>query len=79
MAKCKHCGKDGSHFCSKLQRHITEEADSGDFLLSMAVAMASDSALLGYAVGGDLVGAIVGDALSSDSSDGGDFGGGSFE
>lgn len=61
MAKCKHCGKEGPHFCSKLQRQITEDSDSSSFLTSMLVAAATYNALLGYAVGGDLVGALIGE------------------
>lgn len=50
----------------KLVRQATQE---GDFLTSMLVAQMSDSAILGTIVGGDPVGAIVGDMLNdSDSS-----------
>ena len=59
------------------------ENNSGDFLTSMMVAQATDSALLGTIVGGDPVGAMIGDALndsdnnsSHDFGNGGDFGGG---
>ena len=35
----------------------------------MAVAAATDSALLGFAVGGNIGGALLGDMLNSDSSE----------
>ena len=48
----------------------TTESDDSDFLTSMAVAAATDSALIGMAVGGDPMGAMVGDMLNdSDSTD----------
>lgn len=46
----------------------TRNSDNSDFLVSMAVANATDSALLGMAVGGDPVGAIIGDSLNDDDS-----------
>jgi hypothetical protein len=46
----------------------TRKVDNSDFLISMAVANATDSALLGMAVGGDPVGAIIGDSLNDNDS-----------
>ena len=69
--------------------HQINEDDGGDFLLSALVAYSTDSTMLGAIVGGDLMGAIVGDLLNNDDSSssissdssscdfgGGDFGGG---
>lgn len=64
MAKCKHCGKEGSHHCSVAHRQIDESSDSGDFILSTAIGAVTDSALLGGLLGGSIVGGIVGDILS---------------
>jgi hypothetical protein len=44
------------------------ERNEGDFVTSMLVAQATDSALLGSVVGGDPVGAIVGDMLNDSDS-----------
>ncbi|QEH36562.1 hypothetical protein OJF2_51460 [Aquisphaera giovannonii] len=44
------------------------EDDSDNFALSMAVGMATDSALLGYAAGGSLAGGMVGASLSESTS-----------
>ena len=54
--------------------NTTNKNNDGDFVTSMAVAAATDSAMVGYLVGGNLSGALVGDALghsshSSSSSD----------
>ena len=46
-----------------------KRTDDSDFIVSMAVANATDSALLGMAIGGDPVGAIIGDSLNDDDSD----------
>jgi hypothetical protein len=51
-------------------RRVREEEDrrrDGDFLTSMVVAQATNSTLMGYAVGGNLAGAMVGDALVPDT------------
>lgn len=42
--------------------------DSEDFSLSLATAAATNSTLLGFAVGGSITGAIIGDALVPDIS-----------
>jgi hypothetical protein len=44
------------------------ERNEGDFVTSMLVAQATDSALLGSVVGGDPLGAIVGDMLNDSDS-----------
>lgn len=80
--------KSKYHCTTEDTTHVVKEED-GDFLLSAAVAYATDSAIIGGLVGGDMMGGIVGDLLndsndssfSSDSSSdveygGGDFGGG---
>jgi|GEM_PF-3698568 len=91
MLKCKHCNQQvangARHHCREMQVAGVSErtvSDDGNFFLSMIVAQATDSALLGYAVGGSLAGAFVGDSLnsgdsssSSDSSSGSDYSGGS--
>ena len=61
----------------------TTQSDSDDgFLTSMIVAEVTDSTLLGAAVGGNVLGAIIGDSLndsdSHDSSGFDGFGGGDF-
>jgi hypothetical protein len=68
MKTCKHCNKQvsGSHQCEVANRTINED-DDGDFLLSAAIGYATNSAILGSLVGGDLLGGIVGDALNTDS------------
>lgn len=87
MKTCPFCHKQvgKSHFCSSKRRRV-EQDDNGDFLLSFAVGMATNNALLGGLVGGDFAGGILGDmANTSDSagydsagydSGGGDSGGG---
>jgi hypothetical protein len=64
--KCKACGAvvTGSHDCLVVGRTI--EYDDSDFLLSMVVAAATGSGVLGYAAGGSLAGAVVGSALAGD-------------
>lgn len=42
--------------------------DSGDFATSMAVGMMTDNALLGYAAGGDISGALLGQAMADSHS-----------
>jgi hypothetical protein len=68
MKKCRSCGAkipDGkNHYCPKEKRTI--DSDDGDFLLSFIVGRESDSTLLGTALGGDFLGALLGD-LSNDS------------
>jgi hypothetical protein len=55
---------------------ISDDTDSGDFATSMLVAELTDSALLGAAVGGDIVGAMIGEEIAesnretTDDSDG---------
>lgn len=51
--------------------NTTRETSSDDgFATSLAVAAATDSALLGFAAGGSLAGAVIGDALAGDSDAG---------
>ena len=55
---------------------ISDDSDSGDFATSMLVAELTDSAILGAAVGGDIVGAMIGEEIAesnretTDDSDG---------
>lgn len=46
----------------------SEKNDSEDFSLSLATAAATNSALIGFAAGGSITGAIIGDALVPNSS-----------
>ena len=74
MHTCKHCNKQvgDSHYCEVAKRTITYNEDSdnsGDFLLSAAIGYATDSALLGGLLGGDMVGGIVGEMFHGSSED----------
>ncbi|WP_372364313.1 hypothetical protein ACCQ07_21845 (plasmid) [Xanthomonas sp. NCPPB 3583] len=52
-----------------VRRSATSEMnDSEDFSLSLVTAAATNSALIGFAAGGSITGAIIGDALVPDSS-----------
>ena len=74
---CKHCKQKvtpgTTHRCragtfqvpSSLSTTSSGD-DSGDFLLSMAIGAATDSTLIGGVVGGDFLGAAIGDALFGD-------------
>lgn len=52
--------------CSRSTTSVNN--DSEDFSLSLATAAATNSTLLGFAVGGSITGAIIGDALVPDIS-----------
>jgi hypothetical protein len=53
-----------------------EDTNQGDFAVSMAIAYATDSTLMGTALGGNVLGAAIGDALNdTDEFSGGEFGG----
>ena len=70
--KCKHCGETvygSTHTCPETNTTYNVQDDGSSFLLSMAVGMATDSALLGGLIGGDMVGGIVGDLLDGDLFD----------
>ncbi len=59
---CKHC-REHQDDC---------ECDSDDitrFVVSLAIAKATNSALLGGLIGGDLLGGIIGDSLDGDLFD----------
>ena len=43
--------------------------DSGDFLVSMAIGAATDSALLGGLIGGDMLGGLAGDLMDGNLFD----------
>ena len=48
---------------------VRQASNDGDFFTSMLVAQATDSAILGTVIGGDPVGAIIGDMLNDSDSD----------
>lgn len=57
--------------CTSTKRNMIESRrsdseDDSSFLTSAAVAAATDSTLLGWAAGGDLLGAALGDSLFGD-------------
>lgn len=49
--------------------YYDQRDENGDFLLSMAVANATDSTVLGAIVGGDVSGAILGDMMNDSDND----------
>lgn len=73
--KCRYCNTNvqlgTKHQCLKMQQASlsaqTVSEDNGDFFVSLAVAAATDNWFLGTAMGGDLIGGIVGDLLVDDS------------
>jgi len=75
MKICRRCGtmlRDDTVLCpacsySKAEHDRSKGTSDDNFGLSFGVAMATDSALLGFAVGGSIVGAILSDSYSSDS------------
>lgn len=72
--KCKHCGQtiqswQNSHDCPRTGKTYSEDSDDGDFLLSAIVGYATDSAILGGLVGGDMFGGILGDMFDGDLMD----------
>lgn len=72
---CKYCQrkvrKGERHLCQPMRdRNVAaRRADDSDddFFVSFAVAMATDNWALGYVAGGNVMGAILGDALTGDS------------
>jgi hypothetical protein len=69
--KCKHCGeivRSSFHSCS-VTGEDHDSNDDGSFLISAAIAAATDSALLGGLLGGDMLGGVVGDLLDGDLFD----------
>lgn len=70
MNTCKHCNERfySSHYCEKERRTI-RESDTGDFLTSAVIGYATDSAILGGLLGGDMTGGIVGDLLDGNLFD----------
>lgn len=69
MSQCKHCSESVSgetHYCPVLGRDL----DATDaFLISAAIAVVTDSAVLGTLLGGDLLGSVVGDLFDGDLMD----------
>ena len=55
-----------SSYEKKSYREVDEE---GNFLLSVAIGAATDSALLGGIIGGDMAGGIIGDMLDGNLFD----------
>ncbi len=54
-----------SHKCPVAYRQVSYE-DDGDFFTSFVVGAVTDSTLIGGLVGGDFIGAAIGDALFGD-------------
>ena len=76
MRKCRLCNQnvpDGhTHYCPKRNNAPTSVDNSdngGDFLLSVAIGAATDSAILGGLIGGDVTGGVVGDLTDGDLFD----------
>jgi len=72
MERCKHCHEvipkhRSTHHCSVTGTTYDRESESGDFLLSMAIGAATNNALLGGLLGGDMTGGIIGDVLNGGS------------
>jgi hypothetical protein len=74
--KCKHCGQTAetgrSHNCpqkGKISVPYQVSPDDGDFLISMVIGAATDSALIGGGLGGSFTGGIIGDLLDGDLFD----------
>lgn len=67
---CKHCGKrvyGNTHDCEKVGLLNVDKDDS--FLVSTVIGLATDSALLGGLLGGDIIGGILGDSMDGDLFD----------
>ncbi len=62
------CRVPDNHRCNQ----STLQDSSGDFLTSAAIGFATDSALLGTVLGGDPLGAVIGDMLNTSDSGIGD-------
>jgi hypothetical protein len=70
--KCKHCRQTiygSSHYCPKTRNTYSEDSDDSDFLLSVVIGYATDSAFLGGLLGGDMSGGILGDMFDGDLMD----------
>jgi hypothetical protein len=71
MSKCKYClqhvNPRKDHDCPVAEE--TFSSNDGDFLLSLAIGAATDSALLGGLIGGDIFGGLLGDGLDGDLLD----------
>jgi hypothetical protein len=68
---CRHCGRHAQkgrpHHCEKMRAQNiaprTANDQDGDFFVSWLVATTTDNWLLGYMVGGNMYGAILGDLM----------------
>ncbi len=68
---CRYCGKPARkgrpHHCEEMQRKNVEsrvaESNDGNFFLSYLIATTTDNWFLGYMVGGNMPGAILGDLM----------------
>lgn len=72
MPYCKHCHEyvssdETNHNCKKVGLLNVDEDDS--FLVSTLIGYASDSAILGGVLGGDMLGGVIGDILDGDLFD----------
>ena len=72
---CKHCKQEvkpnTTHRCNAGSFNVPASVkdDDGDFLLSMAIGAATDSAIIGGMLGGSTSGGILGDMLDGDLFD----------
>lgn len=57
-----------SSFKSSDFAEAQKQMDNSDFLVSMAVASATDSVVMGMATGGSLAGSIIGESMNDDSN-----------
>ena len=73
MKYCSHCGNammDQDDRCRKCGKQVPlAPDDDNNIMASVAVAAITDSAALGYLAGGNLLGAVAGDALFDGSLD----------
>ena len=67
--ECKHCGESGTHYCRAVERTVSPEKDTQDFINSALIAAVTDSGIVGAVVGGSILGAFLGDAFDGDIFD----------
>lgn len=66
MFNCPYCRQtvvSRDHYCAAKNGYVNTTDPTGDFLTSAVVAGVTDNAAIGALMGGDIVGAIVGDLL----------------
>ena len=76
MKKCRLCNQQvpngKTHYCPKRSNapiRVGDGDDGGDFLISVAIGAATDSAIIGGLVGGNITGGIIGDMFDGDLDD----------